>query len=295
MSRGNHEKRGSWYLLTGLILGIALGLAYTWMVNPVEYVDASPAALHQDFKEQYRALIAAAYLANGDLARARARLVLLGDADMAQALTLQAQQALASGRPEAESRALGLLAVALGQGAPLPVTPIPATNTAVPEAPPTLTPTPVLGNDPQTPTPPTPLSRTPVETLRTPQPTNTPLPTRTPTPTPGAAFVLEEINQVCSPDLAQSLIQVQAVDAAGNPVPGVQVAVTWAGGTDAFVTGLKAELGLGYADFTMTPGIVYELRLADGGEPVPGLTAPECEAENGDRYWGTWALRFRQP
>jgi len=45
----------------------------------------------------------------------------------------------------------------------------------------------------------------------------------------------------------------------------------------------------------MTPGIVYELRLADGGEPVPGLTAPECEIEGGERYWGSWALLFRQP
>ena len=35
--------------------------------------------------------------------------------------------------------------------------------------------------------------------------------------------------------------------------------------------------------------------LADGGEPVPGLTPPECESEGGDRYLGTWALLFRQP
>jgi len=100
---------------------------------------------------------------------------------------------------------------------------------------------------------------------------------------------------VCNPDLGQPLIQVQAYDAAGQGVAGVEVVVTWEGGENHFFTGLKPELGAGYADFTLTPGITYTLRLAQGGQPIPNLSAPECQNESGERYWGTWLLTFVQP
>ena len=79
----NGENRGPWYLLTGLVLGIALGLIYAWVFQPVTvYRYGLRPPLRGDFKDQYRALIAAAYLGNGDLLRARARLELLKDEDM---------------------------------------------------------------------------------------------------------------------------------------------------------------------------------------------------------------------
>ena len=37
----NSQKRSSWYLLTGIILGLILGLAYAWLINPVIYKSAS--------------------------------------------------------------------------------------------------------------------------------------------------------------------------------------------------------------------------------------------------------------
>jgi hypothetical protein len=125
--------------------------------------------------------------------------------------------------------------------------------------------------------------------------TGTPLPTRTPTHTPGAPFILDENTFVCDQSLGGPLLQVQAQDAAGGPLAGVEVIVSWEGGEDHFFTGLKPDLGPGYADFTMTPGVVYTLRLADGGEPVEDLTAAECETESGSRYWGSWLLVFSQP
>jgi hypothetical protein len=99
---------------------------------------------------------------------------------------------------------------------------------------------------------------------------------------------------VCVLDTA-SLIQVETRDAAGQPVPGIEVIVTWESGEDRFFTGLKPELGAGYADFNMTPGESYRVRLADGGDPLLDLTAVECEAEDGSRYWGSWKLVFQQP
>jgi len=275
----NADRRGPWYLLTGLILGLLIGLAVAWVFQPVEYINTRPASLRADYKDHYRALIASAYLASGDLVRARARLELLQDEDMYRALAEQAQRTLAGGGLPQEARALGLLAIALGQ--PPPTVPPPtALATASPSA---------------TAAAPSPAAATATRRPATLAPTFTPLPSRTPTPTQGAPFILEQQELVCDPKINPPLIQVLALDAARQPVPGVEVAVTWQGGEDRFFTGFKPELGLGYADFTMTPGVSYALRLADGGQPVSNLTAQECEAADGQRFYGSWRLVFVQP
>ncbi|UCH59915.1 MAG: hypothetical protein JSV61_00145 [Anaerolineales bacterium] len=298
------ENRGPWYLLTGLLFGAVIGLAYAWLVQPVRYTNTKPASLRPDFKDRYRALIALAYQTNDNLVRAKARLELLEDQDVYRALAEQAQRTLAGGGNVEEARALGALAVALGQ-APPTVEPapqntgIPASTTAVISATQAIT-TPISISIEATPsltitldTSPNPTSTTiPLVTLL---PTFTPLPTRTPTPTPGSPFVLRNQEQLCDPNLEEPLIQVQTIDSAGQPVPAVEVIVNWETGEDHFFTGLKPELGLGYADFSMTPLTNYTLRLANGGQPISGLSAPECEAQGGERYWGTWLLVFEQP
>ena len=65
-------------LVFALLIGFGLGLAYSWLLAPVTYVDAHPALLRADFKDQYRIIIAASYASNKDLPRAKARLDLLG-------------------------------------------------------------------------------------------------------------------------------------------------------------------------------------------------------------------------
>ena len=110
------DDRGHWYLFTGFVIGAVLGLVYAWLISPQEYQDTSPASLLPEFKDQYRAMIAAAFVATGNLPRAEARLALLGDSDIEQALTEQAQRTLGEGDSPQEAQALGLLAVALGQG-----------------------------------------------------------------------------------------------------------------------------------------------------------------------------------
>lgn len=300
------EERGPWYLLTGFVLGAFLGLVFAWVVAPVEYVNTSPASLRQNFKDQYRALIAAAYVANSDIARAQARLNLLDDADVARTLAEQAQRTLAEGGSPDAAQALALLALDLGQG-PTPVlTQSPPAETPTLQPSPSEMPTSTVGAPVPTLTTTGELEQTATlassgtgtqtpEITRTALPTGTPLGTRTPTPTPGALFVLQESAFVCDPDLDQPLIQVVAEDGTGGQVPGVEIVVNWEGGEDHFFTGLKPEFGLGYADFTMDPEEVYTLRLADGGQAIPDLAAAECEAEDGSRYWGSWYLLFSQP
>lgn len=108
------QRRGSLYLFTGLILGIALGLAYAWVISPARMMNTAPSNLQASAKDQFRTLVAMAFLSNGDLVRARARLELLKDADPYKSLIDQADRLSVTGMT-GEATALRLLATALSQ------------------------------------------------------------------------------------------------------------------------------------------------------------------------------------
>lgn len=304
------DRRGPWYLITGLILGMALGMAYAWLVSPVAYTDNPPLSLRADYKDQYRVLIALAYASNGDLGRARARLSLLGDSEPGPLVANQTARAAAENRPPSEVQALALLAEALGSPVALEP-PVPATETQLPGA--TATAAPPAA------TVPLPASTTPEAVITQPgvaatgtapdsptltpdaaqtqdgMPIFTPLPTLTPTATPGAPFVLTDQEFVCDPVLTLPLIMVDVFDASGQPVPGVGITITWSSGQERFFTGLKPEIGSGYADYQMTPQLSYTLRVGDGGQSIEDIMAAECEASGGSRFWGSWRLTLVQP
>ncbi len=304
------DRRGPWYLVTGLILGVALGLAYAWLVAPVAYTDTPPLSLRADYKDQYRVLIALAYASNGDLGRARARLALLSEAEPGPVIANQAARAAAENRPTSEVQALALLAEALGSSVALePATPVTETQ------PPSLTITPLpLATSTTTLASETPgVAATPLEGATgqpapenpssTPEPAQTqdslpaftPLPTLTPTATPGAPFVLTDQEFVCDRAINPPLIMVDVFDASGQPVPGVEVTITWSGGQEQFFTGLKPEIGPGYADYQMSPDLIYTLRVGEGGQSIEDLKAAECEAAGGSRFLGSWRLTLVQP
>lgn len=318
-----NEERGSLYLITGLIIGIALGLVYAWVISPVEYVDTTPDSLRSDLKEYYQVVIAKAFQATGDLERARARLGLLDIDDPQVVLAAQSQRTLAEGASVEDAEALAELAAALGEDPPELPTSTPETPTAVLTSTATLTPTLTSTPPPTltfTPTPVITLTETaivsasvvPSETITptitptsgpsstpaptdTPRPTETPFPSITPTATLGAPYRLEEREEVCDPELTAPLIQVYVADSSNIPVAGVEITIRWEGNLDSFFTGLKPEFGAGYADYEMTPGTVYTLQIADGGELIGDLTSIECTDPQDNQYWGGWELRFRQP
>jgi hypothetical protein len=311
-----NDERGSWYLLTAVIMGIGLGLIYAWVVSPAEFVDTHPSSLRADYKDQYRAMIASAYIATGDIQRAQARLNLLGDDDPAM-LAAQAQRFMAEGGSQAEAQALAELASALGQApTPLPTEPddtltptatvtptkspqptetLAPTSTSTPEIEITetaaLTTTLIGTIDPsQEPT----ITRTQLPT-RTATGTSTPLPTSTNTPTLAPPFVLENQVLVCNPAIGESQLQVFVSNTAGVGVPSVEIVVTWADGEEHFFTGLKPDIDTGYADFVMTPGVNYTMQVGDGGQLIPNLSSPECTDNNNTTYWGSWRFIFSHP
>ena len=74
-----------------------------------------------------------------------------------------------------------------------------------------------------------------------------------------------------------------------------QVGMEWSGGEEHFFTGLKPELGHGYADYRMTAGTEYALSLSAGGTRITGLSAPPCLDASGNPYPGGLHLEFKQP
>jgi hypothetical protein len=292
----NNEERGPWYLLTGLIIGIALGILYTRFLQPVKFIDTTPASLNSEAKNQYRALIAAAYMGDGDLVRAKARLELLNDADIFRALTEQAQQTLAQNGSSSKARSLGLLAIALGQTPPGP-------GQAVTQARPNPTSTRLLSTPVDISGP----MKNPAEATAAAAPivpaTDEPLfpspgsPTLSiPTATIAASdFVLLGKTDDCGQMMPEPIIKVEANDQSGQPVQGVLVIVTWAGGEERFYTGLKPEMGLGYADYTLDPNFVYSLRLGENGAPLGNLGAVACKDSQGNAFWGALSLKYGQP
>jgi hypothetical protein len=263
--------RRAWIVLAAaLVVGFAAGLYYAWAVNPVEYVDSAPDSLRQPYRENYLILIASAYADTGDLGRARARLSLFHDPAMHDTLAALAQRELARGGSEGDARALAALA------AQIKLTPSPAGS---------------LGTTRVTSAGTARSSALPATATRTPAPSRTPLPSAT----PGAPFELSSRQVICDPKAPAPLIEVVVMDAASEPVPGIEVLVVWDSGQDHFFTGLKPELGLGYGDFTMTEGITYTVQLKDSANPVTGIRSESCTADDGTAYPGSVELTFIQP
>jgi hypothetical protein len=288
--RQNTTQGAPWYLLTGFLFGLIVGLVYALIISPTHFVDTAPNALRQDFKADYRGLIALAFQANQDVGRAAARLALLQDNNLIGLLTAQAQQILAAGGSPDEARALANLAEAL-QVMPLTPTPVPSSalsSTPSPEL--VLSPSTTLDESQaiRSPTPQPLSSITPVATF-------TPRVTQIPEAMLNAPFAFKEKIPICDSSLTAPLIQVEVVDENNNPLPGVRIEVTWENGQDYFLTGLYPQISLGYADFQIQPGIKYSIRAGSSGQTVSDLSTVECTDENGIPYQGGLKLVFVQP
>ena len=288
-------RRLPWDIFLALLAGLGLGLAYSWLISPLRVVDANPIALRADFKDQYRSAIAASFAASGNLPRAQARLSLLGDSNSIEALNSQAQRMIASGE-FTQADQLATLAMALDNGEVLV------------SAPTFVTENPIDGNtEPTSTLPPSPADL-PFQFTETPsfietQPAETqpvivnptPRPTRTPIPTVGAPFALIAQDTVCDTNFPDGLLQVTVFNSKRRQVAGAKIIISWESGEDVFFTGLKPEIGNGYADFSMSPNVTYTVRLAVGSDIAAGLIAPTCQTPSGESFLGGIKLTFQQP
>jgi hypothetical protein len=309
-------------LIVGLAIGLALGLVYTWGIAPAELTNTYPALLRTDYRWDWVRLTAISYVAEGDLEQARARLDGLEHEDVAHVLETLIEEYATAGRSADAMRRLTTLAQALDVytpamlvylytpelPSPVPTrTPSPTpTATATPSPTPTSTPTPTPTH---TPTPTLEPTSTPTSTLYassplptpTPEPTNTPLPTSTPTPTATATptptppllarLHLTEKELVCQPG-QMPRIEVMVKDEDGEGLAGVEVWLTWPGGADRAVTGLKPQQGAGYADFNAERNVSYALGIGELGIPlVTGVRLEPCPTMGDEEpFIGSWRI-----
>lgn len=244
----------------GFAIGLIFGLYYAWDVSPKRINRASPRDMDGAFQDEYRVLVAAAYAINGNLNQAEGRLNQLLDENPGQALNTLAQQRLAAGHLQVEVRALAQLADALENSSVPTHTPLP-TSTELPEL--------VV--------------------------TGSPRPSPTLTATPAPLYRVERIENICDPSLPSPLIQILVLDSEGHQIPGVEISVQWEGGEDQFITGMKPELGIGYADFEMEAEISYSVIVVGGRDPATGIRSEPCSTAAGASHPGSVLLTFKAP
>jgi hypothetical protein len=269
------------YLITGIVIGLLVGLLVSYVLLPVRYTDTSPDSLSNEQKAVYRALAARAYLYEADQSRAFSRIALLGDENVGETLVSDAQQIVANGGDALAARGLALLASALTNPETFitPLASLQAAQSTVVDQ----TKSPVV-------------TETPVPASPTPFVTYTPRPTSTPKPTQGSPYQLVgEPRAICEAG-APALLKVYVYDSQGKGVSGVRIEISIPdGGSNDFFTGLYPAISNGYADYEMTAGSTYSLRVGDGGEILAGLTAPTCDKSDGSTYPGSLEIKFKQP
>jgi hypothetical protein len=116
-----------WLLtLIALAFGILLGLAYGWMINPVQYTDVTPDALRIDYRTDYVLMVAEAFHAEQDPALAARRLAVLGS-DPPAVITGEAYNFAhqTNGYPSDDLALIQELSVALQTWQPIPGTSLP--------------------------------------------------------------------------------------------------------------------------------------------------------------------------
>jgi hypothetical protein len=250
------------------VIGVALGLAYAWLIEPVTFTESSPAQVMQSYREAWLIMSAEALAQDGDWERTQARLTALREADLAQTIADLFERYQANG-PNSTARALARLADRLNARTPAMQVYLADIIAPTPDIIPT------------------------IELTATPQPIVTPGPTATPEPQPTVPppptlvpdyQVVERVAE-CTRSPRPPQIRVIVWDEFGQSAPGKEVWISWDGGSDRFVTGLKPEIDPGYGDFDMQSDLAYNVGVDKPTSiVVSGLRADLCEP-NGRTSW----------
>jgi hypothetical protein len=251
-------------VVIALVVGAAIGLAYAWLIEPVTFVESSPAQVMKPYREAWLIMAAEAYAQGGDWERTQARVNALRAADLSQTLAELFERYQANG-PNPTARALARLADQLNVRTPAMQVYLAAIVTPTPASVPTI--------GAATSPPPSPTT--------VPTATPEPPPTLTPTVTPVPDYQVIERTAECTRGKQPPQIRVIVRDQLGQSVSGKEIWITWEdGGKDRFVTGLKPEIDPGYGDFDMQPDQSYNVGVdKPTAVSVSGLRADPCETD----------------
>jgi len=96
--------------LAAVLTGVALGLFYGWVVQPVQYVDVTPGILRADYRADYILMVAEAHQQEQNAEMSARRLAALGSEAPAEMVAWAVEYAAQNGFSAAEMALLrGLL------------------------------------------------------------------------------------------------------------------------------------------------------------------------------------------
>jgi hypothetical protein len=96
-----------------IVLGVAAGLVYGWVISPVEYTDTTPGTLRLDYRSDYVLMTAEVFHADQNLDQAARSLGVLGSLHPAQIAAQALQYAQQNNFPASDLALLQSLATAL--------------------------------------------------------------------------------------------------------------------------------------------------------------------------------------
>lgn len=108
----------------------------------------------------------------------------------------------------------------------------------------------------------------------------------------GADYLMVEQQNICVDANDPPLLKLFLLNAEGLPASGIRLLLKSKGGDADTFTGLRPELGAGYAEFDLFPHEQYMLEIQDV-DNLLGIKAPLCPIEGGGEFWGSLLLTLR--
>ena len=278
--------RAQWLFALGLTIGLTLGLGFTRVAGPLPVSDAEPWQLQDEERNHYMVAVALEHAHKGDLPAALDALIALRP--QKDPLDALADAACALGGSGYLGSPGGISALRIvvdfytGQGrAGCAEDLLPPADTATP--------------------PPLAETAESAAAIDSPVPTKPPLrpaaiqPTRpfVPTPTPVRRFEAISLRSFCDAE-RPAMIEIRVADYLGRGLPGQTIRARWGANEDTFLTGLKGERGLGYADFQMAEDTDYALDMPGAAQPMEtSLRTATCYIDN-QQSLKSWRVVFAE-
>jgi hypothetical protein len=105
-------------------------------------------------------------------------------------------------------------------------------------------------------------------------------------------FDIREQQRICESANEAPTLRLFLLDAEGTAQSGWRMVLSSDSGEEESFTGLRPELGAGYAQFDLFPNEIYALEIQDIAT-LEGIAAPDCLDEDGESYWGSWLFTLR--
>lgn len=290
------QRRGgsiSWMaVIIGVVIGIGIGLLYTWEIDPVVERNTAPWQLGDRARQDYVLAIVLSYAYDPDIELAFDRLRMLRPSEgvwsmVADVACERHKNVLV--RTQSDIKLIRVVEqLYRNQGAAGCADGVYALPTPLPTRAAIATFTPTATEPPPAPTKtPTLAPTTNPDALSTPVASPRPATTYVAYPRP-AAF--------CDPGQS-GVIQVQVRNRNGEGVAGVPVEVKWAGNErETFFTGLKPGQSPGYADFEMATvaGRSYSVSIPGLEGNAPSVDVEACDEADGRTIYYGYNVTFQE-